>query len=127
LEREHVPYDDEALDGRDPCVVKTAPLARIVREYEQLWRRQRPRRAELRTSYDPEAISALSAKTSVPTSTISNILQEKNVTTELRIADALVTSLHKMMVFRNGTLEVFPNPRRRDSDRLCKGCRGRRS
>lgn len=103
--------------ARDGCVVETEPLAVMVDSFVRDWNRSRPpseggkfERAGTRRQASPVigAITWLSSETGIPRETIQAVARNRWRTTELRIADSLVTALGRPEVFHDGTLRVRP-------------------
>ena len=114
--------------ARDGCVVETEPLAHLVGGFVASWNRDRPptggrfsdrkareRRTEVSTL---GAVSWLADQTrrsdpsglGIPPDTIQNVVSRRYRTTELRVADALVSAIGRPEVFHDGTLTIRPNP-----------------
>lgn len=112
------------LTGRDPCVVDTAPLSQLVRTYADGWRRSRPSlkgrrhgRVDLLSKGYVEPVGPyefLASETGLPEAKIRAVGNpNRNPTTELRVAEAIVAAIGEPGMFYDGTLEVRPNPRAR--------------
>jgi nucleoside-diphosphate-sugar epimerase len=129
---------DGAPVARDGCVVATEPLSAMLGAFVSQWSRDRPStrgrfsaRRE-RTDVSPVgAVAWLAAETNLPAGTIENVVSGRVKTTELRIADALVTAIGREDTLSDGefprnaggTLEIMPNPLARPADRArcCAG------
>lgn len=112
--------------ARDGCVVPTEPLAAILGGFVTRWNRDRPSiggkftSAERRTEVTHVGAVAWIAEETrrndpeggvgIPQNTIENIVAGRYRTTELRVADAIVTAIGCPEVFHDGTLEIKPNP-----------------
>jgi hypothetical protein len=101
---------------RDGCVVATEPLAALVTAFVEAWRVNRPStggrfgdadRVEVPTL---GAIAWLANESGVKPDTIQNVASRRYRTTELRVADAIVSALGCPQVFHDGTLTIRPNP-----------------
>lgn len=112
------------LTGRDPCVVDTAPLSQLVRSYADGWRRSRPSlkgrkhgRVDLLSKGYVEPVGPyeyLATATGLPETKIRAVGNpNRNPTTELRVAEAIVAAIGEPGMFYDGTLTVRPNPRAR--------------
>ena len=108
---------------RDPCVVDTPPLAAELQAYVKRWRRDRPTTTGQfagtnRCDCSPlGAVSYLAQETGLPKRTIQRVVAGTRMTTELRVADALVWAIEQPQLFHDGTLQVRPNPRANASAR----------
>lgn len=123
---------------RDPCVVETDGVAVVISRFVALYEREAaPACAQnLRSESgafagrDPEAITALDALAArtaevdvagvgVAKEKLRRLLERRYRTTELRIADLVVTAAGAPMAFYDGTIsKVIPNPRSPKSERL---------
>lgn len=56
------------------------------------------------------AVRWLAVEAGLTEATVENIVYRKHHTTELRIADAIVTALGRPEAVHDGTLQVRPNP-----------------
>jgi hypothetical protein len=112
--------------GRDGCVVITEGLADLLARFVEDWKRSRPSTGgRFGDGVDDRnavstigAVAWLAAETrrndpdgvGIPPDTIQNVVSRRYRTTELRVADALVTALGRPEVFHDGTLTILPNP-----------------
>lgn len=121
---------DWRLD-RDGCCVETAPLARVLEEFVDDWRRKRPptsgRYNGGRETTDVEPIGPyawLALDTGLREAEIRRVRNpERRPLTELRVADALVASIGEPGMFLDGTLNIRPNRRARP-ERRAECCGG---
>jgi hypothetical protein len=105
----------------DDCVVETAPLAGIVTEFIDRWRKERPtpNSGRLNATEDDSIVMGayeyLTEKSEIPVERIRSIQNAKRrqPVTELRVADALVAAAGRPEVFYDGTLTI----RARDGSR----------
>lgn len=111
-------------DEPDGCVVRTAPLSLIVREYMDNYRKKRPSLKgtfgyENITDVDPlTPLAALAFDTGLRENDIKKVMNPvRNPRTELHVADALVAAIGDPMMFHDGTLEIKPNAKARPSRR----------
>lgn len=119
------------MASRDGCVVDSAPLAGIVREFIDRWRAVRSSACnqfapnhQRATSDTVSAIEWLSCESGVSPDAIKSLTRRsspRNATTELWIADALVSAIGHPEAFHDGTLVVKPNPRAARDARACCG------
>lgn len=115
--------------ARDGCVVDTGPLTDILHGFVTRWNRDRPRSSGQFSSREASdqvshvsAVGWLAAETGLAEGTIQNIVGGRVPTTELRIADRLVTALERPDLWHDGTLTIRPNPSAtREAQRLCCG------
>lgn len=126
-------------EARDGCVVPTEPLAHMVVGFVSQWKDQHPStsgrfaRGGRRQTRSVGPLEWLSTETGVPRRTIANLTARnkngrlgRNDTTELRIADALVSAIGHPEAFHDGTLPLMVN---RNADLgakdECRRCGGR--
>jgi hypothetical protein len=107
---------------KDPCAVDTQPLSEMLQRYIADWERERPRKRQVTGgtfaadggrvdlgTVPLGAINWLAQETRLPYSTISRIAAGGRRTTELRVADALVSAIGRPDAFYC-ELTVRPNP-----------------
>lgn len=100
---------------RDPCVVRTGPLASVLREFVADWNARRLSTAGRFAGAERDigtvgAIRWLAGETGLSMDTIEAVVKVRNQTTQLRVADAIVTALERPELFHDGTLTIRPNP-----------------
>jgi hypothetical protein len=106
----------------DPCVVETAPVARILLDFVGSWCRTRPQHrnrfvaAEERDRPQVTPLGpyeSLALETSLPAAVFEEATKPgKNRYTELRVVDALVAAgVVEHMAFYDGTFTIRPNPK----------------
>lgn len=104
----------------DGCVVSTVPLAAILREFVDDWRKKRPPTkgqysSEERGAPDVEPLSpytSLAFDTGIPEAAIRRVRNPKrHPVTELHVADSLVAAIGNPGMFHDGTLMIMPNPK----------------
>lgn len=114
--RLHFQAVPDAPTARDGCVVPTEPLAAMIGSFVREWRRTRPdTRGQFKPAASPGPVTLtaydwLHLKTGVPKRSLENIAAGRYPTTELRVADLIVSAIGRPEAFYNGTLEVRPNP-----------------
>lgn len=105
-----------AEQNMDPCVVETAPLCGLVQEFVTDWlKTRRSRRGQHGYQEgDIEVVSAyawLEFDTGIPEKEIRKLRSPSRYPlAELRVADALTSSIGEPGMFYDGTLSVMPNP-----------------
>lgn len=116
-------YDPAGMTAtsRDGCVVETEPLAHLLRGFVTSWNRRHEPTAGRFSDRRSVAVRQVTAveyleqetirhRQPVPRATIQNIVAARYRTTELRVADALVTAIECPQAWYDGTLVVRPNP-----------------
>lgn len=132
------------VPARDGCVVDSEPLAGLLNGFVQEWNRTRsadagrykttPRMAGRHRSEVAQVrvLEYLATETGLSEGTIEKLLHRDSTTgrlsprtrsTELRIADPLVTVIGCPEVFHDGTLQIRENPQAAPEDRAAC-CRG---
>lgn len=110
--------------ARDGCVVATEPLSQLLSGFVADWNRTRPstagrfssdrgRRREAEPEPDVSTVGAVAwvaAEAGLPKDTVQNVVAARYRTTELRVADPIVTAIGRPEAFHDGTLEIMPNP-----------------
>lgn len=115
----------------DGCIVDTAPLSILLRDFVTGWKKTRPSTKgqfgapAARVPGEPlGAYTALAFHTGLRESDIKRVRNPgRHPVTELRVADALVGAIGNPGMFHDGTLTVRPNPRA-PADRRAECCGG---
>jgi hypothetical protein len=105
---------------RDPCVVPTPPLARLLCEFRDRWNRERPPYQAGRFRDDGgrspaefvNAVSWVAAEAGLPRYEVENVLKARTTATELRTADALLAAIGRPEALQDGTLPIVARSRR---------------
>jgi hypothetical protein len=105
-----------AINGSDPLVVRTIELARVLDNWINEWRSERPLQIDGNRWKQPGelymgAIDTLSQRSGVPTRSIARVRRLETKWTNLHTADALLTAIERNDLLSDGTVNAVPNPR----------------
>jgi hypothetical protein len=105
-----------ASNGSDPLVVRTIELARVLDNWINEWRSERPLQIDENRWKQPGelfmgAIETLSRHSGIPIRSIARVRRLETKWTNLHTADALLTAIERVELLSDGTVNVVPNPR----------------